>query len=161
MNRWALVIPLLLLLGLFAHRAVSQEAEDPAPPPPAADDAQAEDDGGDWGLNSLRTGFESVGGYFDSVLEFMGGRDGVCQYRCRYGETVPLSKVVGGTFHVITVSLLKTTSDEMQFMIKCASLLTDCDSLSFVVCNLQHSDTVQIFQLQSSELLTAKLLSYC
>lgn len=90
MNRWALVVPLLLLLGLFTHSAVSQEAEDPAaaPPPPAqaADDAQAEDDGGDWGLNSIRTGFESVGGYFDSVLEFMGGRDGVCQYRCRYGK---------------------------------------------------------------------------
>lgn len=114
MNRWALVIPLLLLLGLFTHSVVSQEAEDPAaaPPPPAqaADDAQAEDDSGDWGLNSLRSGFESVGGYFDSVLEFMGGRDGVCQYRCRYGKMVTLRKLFGGTFHIFIVSVLKTTS---------------------------------------------------
>lgn len=121
MNRLALVIPLLLLLGLFSHSAVSQEAEDPAPPPPAqaADDAQAEDDGGDWGLNSLRTGFESVGGYFDSVLEFMGGRDGVCQYRCRYGKMVMLRKVFGGTFHVIIGSVLKTTSCLMQYLKNC------------------------------------------
>lgn len=103
MNRWPLVIPLLLLLGLLAHTAFSQEAEDPAaPPPPAqgADGAQAEDDGGDWGLNSIRTGFESVGGYFDSVLEFMGGRDGVCQYRCRYGKMITSRKMFGHTFDI-------------------------------------------------------------
>lgn len=92
MTRWALLAPLLLLL--FIHSAVSQEAEDPAaappPPPPAqaSDGTQAEDENDDWGLNSLRGGFESVGGYFDSMLEFMGGRDGVCQYRCRYGKSV-------------------------------------------------------------------------
>lgn len=78
-----------LLLGLLIHGAVSQEAEDPTTPPPgqAPDDPQAEEDG-DWGLNSIRNSFESVGGYFDSMLEFMGGRDGVCQYRCRYGKLV-------------------------------------------------------------------------
>ncbi|XP_044044333.1 group XIIB secretory phospholipase A2-like protein [Siniperca chuatsi] len=93
MTRWALLAALLLLLGLFLHSAVSQEAEDPAttapPPPPqgqASDGTQEEDENNEWGLNSLRGGFESVGGYFDSMLEFMGGRDGVCQYRCRYGK---------------------------------------------------------------------------
>ncbi|KAM9363204.1 group XIIB secretory phospholipase A2-like protein [Symphorus nematophorus] len=91
MTRWALLAPLLLLLGLFLfiHSAASQEAEDPAaaaPPDQASDGTQEEDENSDWGLNSLRGGFESVGGYFDSVLEFMGGRDGVCQYRCRYGK---------------------------------------------------------------------------
>lgn len=89
MTRLALLAPLLLL---FIHSAVSQEAEDPAaaPPPPvqASDGTQAEDQTEDWGLNSLRGSFESVGGYFDSVLEFMGGRDGVCQYRCRFGKSV-------------------------------------------------------------------------
>lgn len=92
MTRCALLAP--LLLGLFIHIAVCQEAEDPAAPPPppppgqASDGTQAEDENEEWGLNSLRGGFESVGGYFDSVLEFMGGRDGVCQYRCRYGKSV-------------------------------------------------------------------------
>lgn len=93
MTRWARIAPFLLLLGLFIHSAVSQEAEDPAaapPPPPgqASDGTQAEDEDGEWGMNTLRGGFESVSSYFDSMLEFMGGRDGVCQYRCRYGEWV-------------------------------------------------------------------------
>ncbi|KAJ4945137.1 hypothetical protein JOQ06_013673 [Pogonophryne albipinna] len=90
MTRWALVAPLLLLLGLCLHSALSQDAEEPAaetpPPPPASDGTQGEGEDGDWGLNSVRGGFESVGGYFDSMLEFMGGRDGVCQYRCRHGK---------------------------------------------------------------------------
>lgn len=86
MTRWALLAP--LLLGLFIHSTVSQDAEDPAPPGQASDGTEAEEENGDWGLNSLRGSFESVGGYFDSMLEFMGGRDGVCQYRCRYGKSV-------------------------------------------------------------------------
>ncbi|KAK5900051.1 hypothetical protein CesoFtcFv8_009465 [Champsocephalus esox] len=90
MTRWALVAPLLLLLGLCLHSALSQDAEEPAaetpPPPPASDGTQEEGEDSDWGLNSVRGGFESVGGYFDSMLEFMGGRDGVCQYRCRHGK---------------------------------------------------------------------------
>lgn len=92
MTRWALLAPvLLLLLGLFIHSALSQEAGDPANAPPAqgqaADSTQGEDEDGDWGLGTLRDSFEAVGGYFDSMLEFMGGRDGVCQYRCRYGRS--------------------------------------------------------------------------
>ncbi|XP_047434178.1 group XIIB secretory phospholipase A2-like protein [Mugil cephalus] len=87
MTRWALLAPLLLLLG---HSVFSQEPRDPSAAPPAAgqapDGAQAEDENGEWGLNSLRGGFEAVGSYFDSMLEFMGGRDGVCQYRCRFGK---------------------------------------------------------------------------
>lgn len=93
MTRWALrAAVLLLLLGLFSHSAVSQEAGDPSaappPPPPQGQAAEGGDEDGEWGLGSLRGSFEAVGGYFDSMLEFMGGRDGVCQYRCRYGESV-------------------------------------------------------------------------
>lgn len=94
MTRWALLAPLLLLLGLLIHGAVSQDAEDStaaAPPSPqgqASDGTQAENEDEDWGMNSIRGGFEAVGNYFDSMLEFMGGRDGVCQYRCRYGRSV-------------------------------------------------------------------------
>uniref|UniRef100_UPI003AAEA36C group XIIB secretory phospholipase A2-like protein n=1 Tax=Centroberyx gerrardi TaxID=166262 RepID=UPI003AAEA36C len=46
--------------------------------------AQEEDSG--WGLNSIRGSFQTVSGYFDSLVELVGGRDGVCQYRCRYGK---------------------------------------------------------------------------
>ncbi|XP_016088418.1 group XIIB secretory phospholipase A2-like protein isoform X2 [Sinocyclocheilus grahami] len=47
---------------------------------------QESEDDSDWGLGSIRGGFQAVNGYFDSILEVMGGRDGVCQYRCRYGK---------------------------------------------------------------------------
>ncbi|XP_030298534.1 group XIIB secretory phospholipase A2-like protein isoform X6 [Sparus aurata] len=39
-----------------------------------------------WSLNSIRSSFQTVHGYFDSLVELVGGQDGVCQYRCRYGE---------------------------------------------------------------------------
>lgn len=88
MTRWALLAP--LLLGLFIHSADSQETEGSAAPPPPtpgqASDGLQEDE--EWGLNSIRGSFEAVSGYFDSMLEFMGGRDGLCQYRCRYGKLV-------------------------------------------------------------------------
>lgn len=94
MTRWALVAPLLLLSVAFDRRAVGQASEEPtAAPGQAPDGPQGEDDAGDWGLNSLRGGFESVGGYFDSVLELMGGRDGVCQHRCRYGRALLAPKL--------------------------------------------------------------------
>lgn len=93
MSRLAPLALVLLLLGLSIHSGLGQDAGNPAaataqPPPPsgAASDGTQEDDES-WGVNSLRGGFEAVSGYFDSMLEFMGGRDGVCQYRCRFGES--------------------------------------------------------------------------
>ncbi|XP_052007284.1 group XIIB secretory phospholipase A2-like protein isoform X1 [Xyrauchen texanus] len=81
------------------------EADEASVNNPAAGDFQAEDillanahveekpaetqepeDDSDWGFNSIRGGFQSMNGYFDSILELMGGKDGVCQYRCRYGK---------------------------------------------------------------------------
>ncbi|XP_069876466.1 group XIIB secretory phospholipase A2-like protein isoform X3 [Dipodomys merriami] len=50
-------------------------------PSPKADESYS-----DWGLRHLRGSFESVNSYFDSFLELLGGKDGVCQYRCRYGK---------------------------------------------------------------------------
>lgn len=89
MTRWALVAPLLLLSVSFHRRATGQASEEPtAAPGQASDGPLAEEDAEEWGLNSLRGGLESVGGYFDSVLELMGGRDGVCQYHCRYGRAL-------------------------------------------------------------------------
>ncbi|XP_030235803.1 group XIIB secretory phospholipase A2-like protein isoform X2 [Gadus morhua] len=46
---------------------------------------EAEDSGG-WGLSGLRGSFQTINGYFDSMVELVGGRNGVCQYRCRHGS---------------------------------------------------------------------------
>ena len=53
----------------------------------------AEESYSDWGLRHIRGSFESVNSYFDSFLELLGGKNGVCQYRCRYGES-PISLFV-------------------------------------------------------------------
>lgn len=39
-----------------------------------------------WSFNSIRSSFQKMNGYFDSLVELVGGRNGVCEYRCRYGE---------------------------------------------------------------------------
>lgn len=54
-------------------------------PAPSSPQAETEDDSY-WGLDSVRDGFQAVNGYFDTLVELMGGRNGVCQYRCRYGK---------------------------------------------------------------------------
>ncbi|NWS85241.1 PG12B protein, partial [Toxostoma redivivum] len=49
-------------------------------------DPQAQSSYSDWGIETIRDGFETVNSYFDSFLELLGGKNGVCQYRCRYGK---------------------------------------------------------------------------
>lgn len=39
-----------------------------------------------WSFNSIRNSFQNMHGYFDSLVELVGGRNGVCEYRCRYGD---------------------------------------------------------------------------
>ncbi|KAL6487525.1 hypothetical protein MHYP_G00041510 [Metynnis hypsauchen] len=51
-----------------------------------AEATQAPEEESDWGFGSIRDSFQAVNGYFDSVVELMGGRNGVCQYRCRFGK---------------------------------------------------------------------------
>ncbi|XP_049456311.1 group XIIB secretory phospholipase A2-like protein isoform X1 [Epinephelus fuscoguttatus] len=46
----------------------------------------AQEDDNSWSLNSIRSTFQTMNGYFDSLVELAGGHNGVCQYRCRYGE---------------------------------------------------------------------------
>lgn len=53
----------------------------------------AEESYSNWGLRHIRGSFESVNSYFDSFLELLGGKNGVCQYRCRYGECTVSSSV--------------------------------------------------------------------
>lgn len=43
-----------------------------------------------WSINSIRKSFQSAHGYLNSLVELVGGPNGVCQYRCRYGESPPL-----------------------------------------------------------------------
>lgn len=45
----------------------------------------SDDEKSGWGLPDVRRGIETVDGYLESVVEFFGGYNGECQYRCRYG----------------------------------------------------------------------------
>ncbi|XP_072279236.1 group XIIB secretory phospholipase A2-like protein isoform X1 [Pyxicephalus adspersus] len=71
------VLSIALSIAVSTEEA-AQNATNPQIPP--------EDDSSDWGIGSIRGGFEAVNGYFDSFLELLGGRNGVCQYKCRYGK---------------------------------------------------------------------------
>ncbi|KAM6916234.1 group XIIB secretory phospholipase A2-like protein [Xenentodon cancila] len=55
-----------------------QANNSPNKPPPQEDTSI-------WSLGSIRNSFQTVHGYFDSLVELAGGHNGVCQYRCRYG----------------------------------------------------------------------------
>lgn len=78
-----------LLLGaalLCLSLRLGQCSEEAAPDSPGQQDSQAESSFSDWGIDTIRDGFETVNSYFDSFLELLGGKNGVCQYRCRYGK---------------------------------------------------------------------------
>lgn len=78
-----------LNIVLEAAAAVAAQADVPAvgnQAGAAASATQDDEEDSEWGLSSIRGSFQAVNGYFDSLLELMGGRDGVCQYRCRYGK---------------------------------------------------------------------------
>lgn len=70
----------LLCLSLSLGRCSEETAPDSHQQPPA------ESSYSDWGIDTIRDGFETVNSYFDSFLELLGGKNGVCQYRCRYGK---------------------------------------------------------------------------
>ncbi|XP_032396961.1 group XIIB secretory phospholipase A2-like protein isoform X1 [Etheostoma spectabile] len=68
----------------------SSEAEEndirPAATNRSLNEPLAHKDDNSWSINSIRNSFQSVHGYFDSLVELVGGHNGVCQYRCRYGK---------------------------------------------------------------------------
>ncbi|XP_063047340.1 group XIIB secretory phospholipase A2-like protein [Engraulis encrasicolus] len=98
--------------------------EDIMAPLPEADDA---DDGG-WGIGSIRSSFQAVNGYFDSLVEMVGGRNGVCQYRCRYGKTpYPRPGFVLPEPNGCSSSLLGFEFDlGIPAMTKCCNQLDEC-----------------------------------
>lgn len=53
----------------------------------------ANEDDGSWSLNSIRNSFQTVHGYFDSMVELVGGHNGVCEYRCKYGKSESLQLI--------------------------------------------------------------------
>uniref|UniRef100_A0A3Q3EBU6 Phospholipase A2, group XIIB n=1 Tax=Labrus bergylta TaxID=56723 RepID=A0A3Q3EBU6_9LABR len=52
----------------------------------------AQEESSSWSFNSIRSSFQTMNGYFDSLVELVGGQGGVCQYRCRYGKKIPQSR---------------------------------------------------------------------
>lgn len=76
----------LLCLTLGLGQCTEEAAQDST----GHQDSQAESSYSDWGIETIRDGFETVNSYFDSFLELLGGKNGVCQYRCRYGKRTSL-----------------------------------------------------------------------
>lgn len=72
----------LLCLTLGLGQCTEEAAQDST----GHQDSQAESSYSDWGIETIRDGFETVNSYFDTFLELLGGKNGVCQYRCRYGK---------------------------------------------------------------------------
>lgn len=78
-----------LLLGaalLCLSLPLGHCSEEAAPDSTGHPHSQAASSYSDWGIETIRDGFETVNSYFDSFLELLGGKNGVCQYRCRYGK---------------------------------------------------------------------------
>ncbi|KAI1231610.1 hypothetical protein IHE44_0007684 [Lamprotornis superbus] len=78
-----LLLPAALLCLTLRLGHGSEEA---APDSTGQQDTPAQSSYSDWGIETIRDGFETVNSYFDSFLELLGGKNGVCQYRCRYGK---------------------------------------------------------------------------
>ncbi|XP_033005018.1 group XIIB secretory phospholipase A2-like protein isoform X2 [Lacerta agilis] len=80
------------LLILCMSLAVGTGTEEPTPDDAAHPSAVPEEASlSDWGIGTIRDGFETVNAYLDYVSELLGGKNGVCQYRCRYGKA-PLAR---------------------------------------------------------------------
>ncbi|NXG79774.1 PG12B protein, partial [Baryphthengus martii] len=74
----AALLCLTLGLGQCMEETTQENVAQQAP--------QAESTYSEWGIGTIRDSFETVNSYFDSFLELLGGKNGVCQYRCRYGK---------------------------------------------------------------------------
>ncbi|XP_032087819.1 group XIIB secretory phospholipase A2-like protein isoform X2 [Thamnophis elegans] len=74
---------LILCLSLSQGKCTEEILQDTAiPPSPLPEDGSYSD----WGIGTIRDGIDAVNGYFDFVSELLGGKNGVCQYKCRYGK---------------------------------------------------------------------------
>ncbi|KAH0623563.1 hypothetical protein JD844_006453, partial [Phrynosoma platyrhinos] len=74
---------LIFCLSLTIGRCTEETMQDSTAQQPVLPE---ESSFSDWGIGTIRDGFEAVNGYLDFVSELLGGKNGVCQYRCRYGK---------------------------------------------------------------------------
>ncbi|XP_039223642.1 group XIIB secretory phospholipase A2-like protein isoform X2 [Crotalus tigris] len=74
---------LILCLSLSQGKCTEETMQDNVIPPSPLPE---ENSYSDWGIGTIRDGIDAVNGYFDFVSELLGGKNGVCQYRCRYGK---------------------------------------------------------------------------
>ncbi|XP_062256555.1 group XIIB secretory phospholipase A2-like protein isoform X2 [Platichthys flesus] len=109
---------------------------------PSLDKPLVNEDKSSWGFNSLRSSFQTVHGYFDSLVELVGGRDGVCQYRCRHGDNpqpragyqIPepngcSSSLVGFQLDLGVPAMTKCCDQLDMCYDTCGTSKSDCDAL--------------------------------
>ncbi|XP_072532950.1 group XIIB secretory phospholipase A2-like protein isoform X3 [Salminus brasiliensis] len=131
-TRCALLLLLGLSTGLAATLIPAASAEEAPTVEPASSDPSDAQDESDWGFGSIRSSFQAVNGYFDSVVELMGGRNGVCQYRCRYGkapQTRPgyqIPEPNGCTYSLLGFQVPESIDMGIPAMTKCCNQLDIC-----------------------------------
>ncbi|XP_014117125.1 PREDICTED: group XIIB secretory phospholipase A2-like protein isoform X5 [Pseudopodoces humilis] len=120
----AALLCLTLRLGHGTQEAAADSPghQDPTPEPSYSD----------WGLDTIRGGFETVNSYFDSFLELLGGKNGVCQYRCRYGKA-PMPRPHykpqepnGCSSHFLGLKVPESLDLGIPAMTKCCNQLDIC-----------------------------------
>ncbi|KAM9847508.1 group XIIB secretory phospholipase A2-like protein [Aulostomus maculatus] len=131
--------------GAEAEAEVEAEVEVHEPTPvqtrPAVNKSVTNEATSSWGLGSIRASFQTVHGYFDSLVELVGGRDGVCQYRCRYGKhpqprpgyQLPepngcSSSLVGFQFDLGIPAMTKCCNHLDMCYDTCGAIKYDCDT---------------------------------
>uniref|UniRef100_A0AAY4DYZ4 Phospholipase A2, group XIIB n=1 Tax=Denticeps clupeoides TaxID=299321 RepID=A0AAY4DYZ4_9TELE len=112
--------------------AVEEVMAADAPAAEPQNSSSSQDSGSGWSLDSIRDGFQTVNGYFDSVVEMMGGYNGVCQYRCQYDKT-PLPRgdykvpePSGCSSFLLGLQVAETLDMGVPAMTKCCSQLEVC-----------------------------------
>nr|XP_019953243.1 PREDICTED: uncharacterized protein LOC109636125 isoform X1 [Paralichthys olivaceus] len=112
------------------------------------DTPSANEDKSSWGLHSIRNSFQTMHGYFDSLVELVGGQDGVCQYRCRYGETprpragYQLPEPNGCSSSLVGFQVNEALDLGVPVMTKCCDQLDMC----YDTCGTSKNDCDAVFR---------------
>ncbi|XP_070801548.1 group XIIB secretory phospholipase A2-like protein isoform X1 [Pituophis catenifer annectens] len=120
---------LILCLSLSQGKCTEETMQDNViPPSPLPEESSYSD----WGIGTIRDGIDAVNGYFDFVSELLGGKNGVCQYRCRYGKA-PLPRPNykspepnGCSSHFLGLKVPESLDMGIPAMTKCCNQLDAC-----------------------------------